>query len=234
LSDPVRPWWRRTLRLEFIGAERLPEAFAKINEYYVPPPPAETPAELRLRVAYRKVAMTAEGIVVGSGSKAREYRWIDVRCVEIEQPEPLRRDFSRLVVMLPDRELNFAGASNSENWQWWGASCEEVVQFVARHVPAEQIEFISGDEPPKRYELIERRLQIARNEAQAARIMLWFLCPLALAAAVWCAWDHEFVNAVAIFTMFLAYVLPLTAFTIIKQQRELARWQRVAETASRS
>ena len=82
------------------------DVFNSFNRFYRLPPAAELPEKLELRCGLRvRITLEPTKITVASGKKLREYLWDEVRRVQITRIDPLRRNFLRLFISLPDGEI---------------------------------------------------------------------------------------------------------------------------------
>jgi hypothetical protein len=74
LFDPVRPWWRRRLALEFMAPAEIRRAMELVNARYRLPEPPEIPEALDIRYGFRRRALLdAKGICIHALGEVRPY-----------------------------------------------------------------------------------------------------------------------------------------------------------------
>jgi hypothetical protein len=169
LSDPGRPWWRRNLHLEYVGAADIARAMSRINEHYRLPSPPQLPEELKIKLGVRRlVRFCANGIEVRDGQEYREYRWSEVRRVHITRMDPVRRDFKAMELVLPDREIELRLLTHeAAPGSWQGATAEVINEYLAWRVPAQRIETDVVGERPARRSDVEKRLAWTRGQRRS-------------------------------------------------------------------
>jgi hypothetical protein len=95
--------------------------------------------------------------------------------VHVTRADPVRRDFSRLEIVLPDEELLFVMVGGEHKPSWMGSTAEELNEFLFRHIAPERIEVdIEGERPAARSDL-EKQLGKAVKEGRTLRCFLWIL-----------------------------------------------------------
>ncbi|MCR9118422.1 MAG: hypothetical protein NXI22_15915, partial [bacterium] len=126
IYDTMRPWGWRKLRLDWLSAEDAREVMAIINKRYALPPVGEGPRVLTLRQQDQtQMKLSEEGIFLVRAGIARMYRWADVCEIQIARFDTVRRDFTELLIILPDELIAFA-ANRYGRPNWKGASDEEI------------------------------------------------------------------------------------------------------------
>ena len=104
--DPARPWWCRKLRLDHIASNELKELVREINSHYRLPPPPSLPEAITIKYGYwRSTTFDARGVHHAIRGQPREYFWSEVSRIRITRLEPVRRDFEKLQIFLPEEEL---------------------------------------------------------------------------------------------------------------------------------
>jgi hypothetical protein len=173
--DWRRPWWRRRLAL-CVSAQERKELVNLINLYYRLPPPPPVGETLTIHYRFPRVAIfEPSGIRLGKQRLARDklqedrcYTWSDVRRVHITRTEPVRRDFTRLEIVLPDEGILLVTTTDGPAG-WRGAPPEELNEFLHHRVSSERIEVdIAGERPARRSDL-EKTLERAIKDEKVVR-----------------------------------------------------------------
>jgi len=200
LYDPRRPWWRRKLPLEHLEFVDRSSTIELINQHYRLPPAPELPDELVIKYRFRRrLRLDAGGLSVQEGSRlAQDYRWAEVERVHITRTDPLRRDFGRLEIALPDRqiELHMEKLGYGTSFRGRGPVAEVVNEFLVRYVPAERVDVdIYGGRPAKRIDA-ERQLEKAVKDRRDFRWCMAICSALVVVAFVWTALAENVLKAV--------------------------------------
>ncbi len=195
LHDPARPWWRRRLTLGYLTEGDQRALVSLINEHYRLPPPPALSDSLTIRYGHRRIAvLDSRSIRINDRGRLQDYSWRDVRQAHITRVDPLRRDFSRLVIELPDREieLQILSPNGHATPSWRGAGAEVVNEFLLRHLPSERVETHLVGEPPARRSSIERDLRRAERSEREYRSILWLFGASMLIWTGYAALDRSF------------------------------------------
>ncbi len=225
LYDAKRPWWRRTLQLGYMNSDDIQELMSIVNRHYKLPPPPSVPATLEIRFGVRRSAMfTQDGVHLTGDKRPRSYRWHDLRGIHIIRMDPLRRDFKRLEVTLPDQTLIFRFVSHQGGTSptWRGATPEELNEFLFRYAPAECIHVSIADQPLEKPEHIESKLKETTNRTRDLTVMMVVFLPLCLGILVWMAIDDGIVKATAMGVQLLLFPGSILWFLCRKQRKEIA------------
>ena len=192
LFDPQRPWWRRRLQLGFMAPADISRTMKLINAHYRLPAAPKLPAAVVIKYGTffrRSVRFDSKGIHVQGPNEAREYLWSEVRRVHITRLDPLRRDFSSLEIVLPDREIELTRnrQRNALSSNWRGATEETINEVLERHAPAARIEKdVRGERPARRSDL-EKQLATARKIVRNFRRCLLIIVLLVVVSFIWMA-----------------------------------------------
>jgi hypothetical protein len=234
LLDPERPWWRRKLRLGHLAADDILAVFAAINTRYRLPPPPEIGDTLTIKWGLRRAAtFDRKGVQISKRGVPRMFLWHEVRQIQFTRMDPLRRDFKRLAIVLPDEEIELTLVTHQGGTSptWRGATPEELSEFLLRHLAPEQVDTVIAGEPLKR-EQIERKLKAARKSSRDLVIVLSVFGPLLLGSLVWMAIDSSVVQAL-VMTVFSAVFLGLLLVFIYRSQRKaIAELETLLKNAS--
>lgn len=168
---PMRPWWRRTLALDFLEEADALAIRELIGRVWRERSPAEVPEALSLQLNWpdsRRVELTAEEIAVTKKQERVAYAWDIVQGVEIWRLEHGRRDFRELELRFPDQRLTWREHHDRDHGNWTGGSSEVVASVLQQHVDPELVRDFALYGPAKTQEEIDRRQ--ARDEAQRAEV----------------------------------------------------------------
>lgn len=213
LVDPARPWWRRRLCLDYLAPTDISRALQLINAHYRLPRPPQVPDELDIKYGNffrRRLRLDAQGICFQGPKEARAYTWGEVQRVHITRMDRLRRDFSSLEIVLPDREIELWLHGTSPNWR--GATAEVVNVYLACHLPAERIEAdVFGERPARRADL-EKQLAKAKDRCRDSRRSVLILLLLLAAALIGMAVTQSVLKAAVMAAFCVLSLGPLCWF----------------------
>jgi len=214
LLDPERPWWRRRLSLGFMASGDIGRTMELVNAHYLLPPPPKVPDSVEIKYGNffrRSARLDAIGIHVHTRKEDRQYLWGEVARVHITRMDAVRRDFARLEIVLPDREIELALITHEYGTSptWRGATAEIVNEVLVRHVPADRIDQdIRGERPARRID-VEKLLAKARERRRGPRrCMLMFMPPL-VAILIWMAVMDSMLRAAFMTGMIAIFIVPL-------------------------
>ncbi len=218
IVDPRRPLWRRRLRLDWMSGDDTRHMIGLINAHYLLPPPPIVPNPLVLNYHFRRSAtFDDKGIHLVVRGVPKEYLWTDVVEVHIIRMDPVRRDFSRLRLKLPDEvlELWFATHQGGTSPTWRGATAEEINEMLFGRLPEDRLHVSIAGEQIKDREYIEKAL---REAAASRRSIGWLIVVFVILAVGFMlytalAGKWEAVLAVSIFCL-LGYGPMLAGFYI--------------------
>lgn len=172
LVDPERPWWRRQLSLGYLSEADRHEVLTELNQHYRLPPPPEVPESLTIRYGWRRRAtLDSTGIHLLASRTHRHYVWSDVQKVYLIRIDPMRRDFARLGIALPDQEIELRFTTAED----WTTRSEQINECLVRHVPQDRIVTDLASELPKRRIFLEKDLARAKRDLLVWRITIAFL-----------------------------------------------------------
>jgi len=211
--DPRRPWWRNRLSLEWLEHRNLRRALEVVNAHYRLPPPPEVPDAVELRYGnfFRRGArLDAHGLSLHGAQNAAAYGWRDVRWIRFTRMDALRRDFARLEISLPDREIELQVKSQSgATPNWKGASAEVVSEIFKRHLPPDRVvEDLAGERPVRRTDA-EKELAKARKRCRDLRWVIWGHSSLLLGCLVLVATKGSVWKAAGLGGMLALILVPL-------------------------
>ncbi|PHS02346.1 MAG: hypothetical protein COA78_21450 [Blastopirellula sp.] len=227
LYDPARGWGRRTLILDFIGLESIQEVMAVINTHYQLPPPPAVPEKLTLRYGFFKTAtFDSQGIHILIRGKPFEYQWPDVQHILITRMDPVRRNFSRLVIVLPDREIDSLRVGSS----WSDVTNEEINEYLHAHAPEDCIQILIAGQCIKHRVHIEQNLKDLKQRQKDVRIIIAVFGPALALTLGWMALENVF-KALAMFAMSMVCIAPPYIFIIWKQSKDITELENDLDTA---
>lgn len=211
LYNANRPWWNRTLRFGLIAPADIAEVYAAINEHFELPAPPELPdsAVINYGLFHRNsVTLCSEGLKVRHGVDEFEYEWSDVRDVHMLREEPLRRDFSSLLVTLPDREieLKVVRTQHTSHDNWSGATREVVAAYLVRHAPAQTVHIDVAGEPITSRAFLKNQLNDFEKRFRGLRVMWFVFGPILAGLFLWFVFDVGLLPTLFMFSFpFLFY-----------------------------
>jgi hypothetical protein len=237
LTDPARPWWRRKLTLDYMAEKDIAFTLGLINAHYKLPVAPPLPDDLTVRYAFRRSArLDAKGIHLQGPNEGRTYLWNEVRRVHITRMDPVRRDFWRLELVLPDREilLTVTKQNGCVCNSWSGATAETINDALVRFVSPERIDVdILGEQPARRID-IEKQLAKIRKNDRELRQCLWVLWPLAVGCFIWMGVERSAVGAVIMAGLFFMNTVPLMYFARRESQSHRRKLEQQLATFDRN
>jgi hypothetical protein len=228
LVDPARPWWRRRLALSYLQAADMALVIQRINAVYRLPDPSPLPEVLAIKYGFRRSArFDSQGILL-EGKESRAYLWSEVGRVHITRIEPLRRDFTNLELVLPDREieLKFISHQGGRSPTWRGATAEVVSEFLTRYVPPERIDTdFYGERPARRID-VERML--AKTNKQRRDFGWCFVIAGAMVGGllIWAAMIGRLLAAVVMTALFSISYGPIYWWMLARLRSRCAELER--------
>lgn len=205
LVDPSRPWWRRTLGFSYLEESDHAEVMASVNAHYRLPPPPALPASIEL--AYQggcTLVLDARGLHQRVFRKTRDYAWSDVRGVLIRRLDPLRRDFTKVVIVLPDREITIFGLLRETP-----DTRAIAAEFFARYLPAEKLDVALTAGPPNRPAHIEHELKRLQKDQREFRIVQLVGLALLAAWSVWFGFSAGVLAALFMTALYAVLIVPV-------------------------
>ena len=152
-----------------------------IGRIWKPPARPPLPEALTLRRFWPNsgcIEMTCSHLVVRCSGRESDYRWRDVRSVEIWRVEHGNTDFRELQITLPDRELNLLGNEGD------AVTRQQLCVFLARQLDPSLCHEIAISGTPRTAREVDarlRRIEDSRKGLVQVRWMilcLFFLTPL--------------------------------------------------------
>lgn len=204
LCDPQRPWWRRTLRLDYMAPADTQEVVSAINAHYTLPPPPDVPEAVTIKYNLRRsVTFDADGIHLRPGRRVREYTWRELRGIHIVRMDALRRDFTSLLIELPDEEIELTLITHQGGTSptWRGATAEEFNEFLFHSPAADRIHVTIGGNPLSKPTHIRFELEKAEKSRRDLLIMVAIFTPLMIGLFVWMAIEDGPLLAILMSTM---------------------------------
>ncbi len=177
--DPSRPWWRRSLRLDYLSTSDRKTIIQAINHHYQLPSAPAVPESLRGRYGFRRVAdFDSNGVRLTSRGVTSQFPWDAVEHVRIRRFDPKRRDFMSLELRIAGQEVKFPLVEMKYGLSGiWGSGVSTVIanQFLLDHVPADRMAIDIVGERPVRLSEIEKQLNLARKNEKDIPKVYWFL-----------------------------------------------------------
>jgi hypothetical protein len=239
LLDPERPWWRRRLVLDCLADTDRQQVLAAINRHYVLKTPPELPESLTIKFRFRRTATFARhGIQIVERRHSYDYRWADVRHLQIARNDALRRDFAELNLVLPDREIELRMVTHQGGTSptWRGASAEEINDFLIAHAPADRVSIDVVGERPHSAKDVEREVKRLQSDLKQYAVCMAICLLLTVGAFVPLAIEGPLIRTLVMTVPF--GVVLLVAVVIRRQQvskiRELELWRSELESERRS
>ncbi|PHS15413.1 MAG: hypothetical protein COA78_04970 [Blastopirellula sp.] len=222
--DPNRNWWRRKLRLNSIDIESIHEVMAVINTHYQLPPAPDVPETLSLKYKfYESVVFDSQGIHLLINKKSFEYQWSDVQHILITRMDPLRRDFSSLIVVLLDREIALRMTLNDlgYNTSWSGETHDEVNEYFLANAPESCIKTTIHGQRSTDREHAKRKIEAAiKKRAEFVVMMSVWLIPIAIMLG--CMAFINLTEGLPLLTLFVVVAGPLCVYGYRVQSKEIA------------
>ncbi|MCA9106412.1 MAG: hypothetical protein KDA83_13360 [Planctomycetales bacterium] len=235
LVDQSRPWGKRTLNLGLLGTEDIRTAFAFINQHYSLPPAPEISDALSLKLGFgKRVTFDPRGIHLVIDNKTHDYAWADVEEILVVRWEPKCRGFHRLLVFLPDREieLKVLSADSDATTSWRGASAEVINEFLHRSEASARIEVAIVGEPPKSLRRINRELREAKKNVVSLTIVATFCIAVWMTFLVMCAIENQFFEGIFSSLVLASLFVPVLGAGFFMQRSRVAKLKKLARLAS--
>lgn len=217
LYDPDRPWGRRSLRFGYIPKAEFEYVLGRVNAHYRLPPPPEVRDSMQIKWGFRRSArFDSNGIHLLVRGRRYEYLWSEIKRVRITRPEPKRRDFACLRVVLPGQEISLKLISHQGGVSpsWRGATAEQINEVLLRNAPAEVVDVdMAGKRPARRVDA-EDMLEKALRDLRQLRIVLSVCSILLLATLVWMAIDDGLLKAIFLGSMYLVLLLSAACYVL--------------------
>ena len=160
-----RPWWRRRMRLEFLGPVNVRPVFDAINRHFALPQAEPVAAELTLLLRPTgELTLRPEGLELRKRKQTTTYSWNQVQYLCLRREDPKRRDFNTLHVGLADQEVTLRRFVHNGvvHTIWKGATVEQVSDWISEYAPNHLVHDSSDELMPP--EFLERRLTEARRK----------------------------------------------------------------------
>lgn len=235
LYDHERPWWRRKLRLEYMASGDLQEVIAVVNTHYRLPPPPTIPNSLAIKFGFRRSAtFDRNGIHLVTGRTLHEYDWHDVRDIHIMRMDPLRRDFTSLVIALPDQEIELKLVTHQGGTSptWRGATSEEVNEFLYQTLTNDRIHVSIAGEPLTKREHIERKLRKVQETNRQLVLAGGVFTAFLIGFSLWMLIADGIVKALLMATIFLIPVGSIYVFMYRSFAKEIGTLRSMLESVS--
>lgn len=191
--DATRSWGSRGLELRYLAKEDLRQVMAIINQHYVLPPAEKAKSLLTIQKMPWKnkaIHLSEDGIQLGKGPKSRSYEWSEVSDIHIIRSDAVRRDFSELVITVPDETTDFVHVV-SEREVWVGASVEEINELLFKYAAAKIRVSLEGD-PQAQAVQTWRELRHLQKSLFPSWILMLSLGALYVFCASWLCVDFWF------------------------------------------
>ena len=213
LRDPTRPWWRRTLGYNSMARTDIVVVMQWINKYYQLPPPPELPDVLEIKYGTlfrRRARFDFKGVHLHGAQELHEYLWSQVRRVHITRIDPVRRDFRRLEIVLPDQEieLSLVSTQGGTSLRWRGADAEVIAEFLARYVPSEHVDVDIVAGRPSRKTDVVRQVQRAQERYRYVYRANLILLLFAVGCLIWMAVHDGIGKALSMAVLFAILLMP--------------------------
>jgi hypothetical protein len=225
--DPDRRWWCRKLRLAYVAEAELRELIRLINDHYRLPAAPMLPDTLQIKYGFRRtVELDWRDIRLRVRGEPFHFTWQQVQRLHITRIDALRRDFSSLELMLPDREIELKLFTHQgvTTPTWTGATADELNDFLLAHVPADRVDIDITGERPSRVVDVEKQLISMRKNARAFRIAMLTCAFLLAALLVWMAIDVGILRALAMAGLYSLYI-PIIWFVRREVHKRQERWE---------
>lgn len=227
LRDPLRPWWRRSLRLGFLDPLDRDDVVEIINLHYKLPPAPKIPNLLKVRFGFRSTITFRQAtsqasvknespILVEVQGKLHHYEWQDIREAHFTRLDPKRRDFSTLVLLFSDREIEFRAAN------WSGASSEQLNELFFRMLPSDRIAVDLIGQPLTKREHVEQKIQSIEKQVSGMKWVLFISGPMLAGMLLWMALDNP-LKAGFILICEAAQVGPILGYAWKTNKSQLAK-----------
>ncbi|HZU37231.1 MAG TPA: hypothetical protein VFA18_15015, partial [Gemmataceae bacterium] len=185
---PSKPWWNRSLCLEFLSDHEREHLVNRIRDVWMPPPLPVLPAELTIRWGLRRWACLSDtGIKVGRGKRAPGcfFPWTTVLRVRLTRLEHGRRDFRAVEILLPGVARPILLRLHEGRPLWTGADAETLGAFLERTVPPDHLLLTAMAGPPRTLAEADWRLLDVNRMEREAKQMAWIPRLWLLAGILW-------------------------------------------------
>jgi hypothetical protein len=212
LSDPDRPWWRRTIFLSMLSSDDFRIVSDAINEHYRLPAQLPQPESLRFQYGFRRTAVfDPTGIHLTINGVAHDYAWDELVDAHIMRLDPLRRDFQRLELTLPDQriELFFTSHHGRTYPSFRGATAEQIDEALRLHAAEDKITATIRGDPLVKPLHVERALTRTRKQQRELRHMMFVFVPLAVVSAAMMVLEKRILGAIFCLGSFTPFVAVL-------------------------
>jgi hypothetical protein len=179
-----------------------------VNSRYQLPPSPTIPDQLIIRYGFRRTAtMDDSGIRLTINGKLQTYKWDDVCEARIRRMDAKRRDFSQLILVLPDDEVKLRVAAHEGGYSptWRGASAEEVSEFLLRHVPSQKLILTFSGETPSTLKECDRAIREVRTRQKFTGRLIACYLAFIITFVIWFAVSHGIVGALTLCAMYLVF-----------------------------
>jgi hypothetical protein len=212
LVDPQRPFWRRSLEIGCMAKEDIRLVMELINTHYRLSPAPELPDELEMKYGTffrRSAQFDRNGIHLSESKQPVDFLWSDVRRLHITRMDPLRRDFQRLELVLPDREIELKFMKHGSSPNWKGVTSELLSTFFEQYVLPERIDRdIFGERPSRRIDAERELSEAVKNYRNFCRCNLLTM-PFLIGTLIWMAVFKSVMLAVVMSLLSFVYIMPI-------------------------
>ncbi len=221
LYDPTRPWGRRKLRLGYLTDHDIDEVIDAVNAHYRLPPPPVLSGKLTIKYGLRRtLTLDHHAIQLARGSQVQDYAWPDVLGVYLTRMDPLRRDFVRLAIVLPDNEveLRLVSQQGSTSAAWSGATADQINEFLHRTVPEDRIHLAIADRVPTDRQHLDRRLRELQTTYRQLKTVAFVFAIATSGIIIWTAVEDGWGKALWMGGMLVVLYVPVLAH-LLRSQR---------------
>jgi hypothetical protein len=230
--DPERPWWRRRLTLDYMASDDIRDVVDAVNAHYRLPPPPDVPERLTLKQGLRrKMVLDHQGIQIIVGDEPRVYLWSEVRHACMTRLDPMRRDFAKLLILLPDREIEWKLVTHQGGTTptWRGATAEEINEMLFRHLAPEQIEVLGESELPEDRGHIVGKLKEAKRDRRDFHILTSVFIVVLAGCLLWMAVFESILKAAVMTALVGMFLGPVLVFFWRVDRRRVEKLERILE-----
>jgi hypothetical protein len=213
LCDPNRWFGARYLSLDFLANEDRREVLEEINKHYRLPPPPPVPDKLELRYGFRRSATFAkESVQLTHGKAIRDFAWSDIQDIHVCRLDPVRRDFVKLLIVLPageEIELKFNSNNGQQIPTWKGPDAEVVSEFFSQSPARERVYVSMAAEAASRPRDAERDLAETKKGQRFLCIVTGFFGLFIVAWYVWQVIAMGLIPATLFMAIMVAMSIPI-------------------------
>jgi hypothetical protein len=193
-----KPFWARKLSVELLAEDDQRRIVDIIRQVFARPTDPAPPVELTIRFGFRKEAYIAqECLLIRARGEVTRYGWKEIQLLRIRRRYRDRRDFSSLVIVLPDQTitLRLSHQNGQATRSWLGArgsptpSPALVAGILERYVPSDRVLVTALREPPRTMAEWQDRLALLERSGRDFKTLRWIIVGAGALFALLTLWE---------------------------------------------